>query len=120
MDTCMYMAESLHCSPETITTLLISHTLIGNTKFKKQSNKGLQLGRPGLGRQMVGLGHIGSDNLSQTIRMDCDHANHTGETHTYRQVAREKAFLSDKCKEIEESNRMEKTRDLLEKIRIPR
>ena len=31
-----------------------------------------------------------------------------------------KAFLSDKCKEIEESNRMEKTRDLLEKIRIPR
>ena len=27
-----------------------------------------------------------------------------------------KAFLSDKCKEIEESNRMEKTRDLLEKI----
>ena len=95
MDTCMYMAESLHCSPETITTLLISHTLIENTKFKKQSNKGLQLGRPGLGRQMVGLGHIGSDNLSQTIRMDCDHANHTGETHTYRQVAREKPEVKE-------------------------
>ena len=28
-----------------------------------------------------------------------------------------KAFLSDQCKEIEESNRMEKTRDLLKKIR---
>ena len=27
-----------------------------------------------------------------------------------------KAFLSDQCKEIEESNRMEKTRDLLKKI----
>ena len=27
-----------------------------------------------------------------------------------------KAFLSDKCKEVEESNRMGKTRDLLEKI----
>ena len=28
-----------------------------------------------------------------------------------------KAFLSDKCKEIEENNRMGKTRDLFEKIR---
>ena len=28
-----------------------------------------------------------------------------------------KAFLSDQCKEIEESNRMQKTRDLFEKIR---
>ena len=28
-----------------------------------------------------------------------------------------KVFLSDQCKEIEENNRMEKTRDLLKKIR---
>ena len=28
-----------------------------------------------------------------------------------------KAFLSDQCEEIEENNRMEKTRDLLKKIR---
>ena len=28
-----------------------------------------------------------------------------------------KAFLSDHCNEIEENNRMEKTRDLLKKIR---
>ena len=28
-----------------------------------------------------------------------------------------KAFLSDQCKEIEDNNRMEKTRDLLKKIR---
>ena len=28
-----------------------------------------------------------------------------------------KAFLSDKCKEIEENNRMGKTRDLFKKIR---
>ena len=28
-----------------------------------------------------------------------------------------KAFLSDQCKEIEQNNRMEKTRDLLKKIR---
>ena len=30
------------------------------------------------------------------------------------------AFLSDQCKEIEENNRMGKTRDLLRKLEIPR
>ena len=32
----------------------------------------------------------------------------------------QKAFLSDQCKEIEENNRMGKTRDLFKKIEIPR
>ena len=31
-----------------------------------------------------------------------------------------KAFLSDQCKEIEENNRMGKTRDLFKKIRVHR
>ena len=31
--------------------------------------------------------------------------------------SKEKAFLSDQCKEIEETNRMGKTRDLFKKIR---
>ena len=31
-----------------------------------------------------------------------------------------KAFLSDQCKEIEENNRMGKTRDLFKKSEIPR
>ena len=31
-----------------------------------------------------------------------------------------KAFLTNQCKEIEESNRMEKTRDLVKKMKIPR
>ena len=31
-----------------------------------------------------------------------------------------KACLSDQCKEIEENNRMGKTRDLFKKIKIPR
>ena len=37
----------------------------------------------------------------------------------FHRIARrdEKAFLSDQCKEIEESNRMGKTRDLFKKIR---
>ena len=34
-----------------------------------------------------------------------------------RIARRNKAFLSDKCKEIEENNRMGKTRDLFKKIR---
>ena len=32
MDTCMSMAESLHCLPETVTTLLIGYTPIQNKK----------------------------------------------------------------------------------------
>ena len=32
----------------------------------------------------------------------------------------EKAFLRDQCKEMEENNRMEKTRDLFKKTEIPR
>ena len=37
----------------------------------------------------------------------------------FQRIARrdEKAFLSDQCKEIEENNRMRKTRNLLKKIR---
>ena len=34
---CICMAESLQCSPETITTLLIGYTLIQNKKIKKQA-----------------------------------------------------------------------------------
>ena len=37
----------------------------------------------------------------------------------FQRIARrdKKAFLSDQCKEIEENNRMEKSRDLVKKIR---
>ena len=37
----------------------------------------------------------------------------------FQRIARrdKKAFLSDQCKEIEENNRMEMTRDLFKKIR---
>ena len=37
----------------------------------------------------------------------------------FQRIARrdKKAFLNDKCKEIEENNRMGKTRDLFKKIR---
>ena len=53
-------------------------------------------------------------------------AKHKGEKERYthlntefQRIARrdKKAFLSDHCKEIEENNRMEMTRDLFKKIR---
>ena len=56
-------------------------------------------------------------------------AKSKGESEIYTQLNAEfqritrrdkKAFLSDQCKEIEENNRMGKTRDLFTKIRDPR
>ena len=39
----------------------------------------------------------------------------------FQRIARgDKAFLSDQCEEIEENNRIGKTRDLFKKIREPR
>ena len=40
----------------------------------------------------------------------------------FQRIARrdKKAFLSDQCKEIEKNNRMGKTRDLCNKLEIPR
>ena len=38
-------------------------------------------------------------------------------THLNAEFQRDKAFLSDQCKEIEENNRMGKTRDLFKKMR---
>ena len=38
-------------------------------------------------------------------------------TSNYNKFKKKKAFLSDQCKEIEENNRMGKTKDLFKKIR---
>ena len=45
--------------------------------------------------------------------------NYTHLNAEYQRIAQrdKKAFLSDQCKEIEENNRMRKTRDLFKKIR---
>ena len=55
MDSCIYMAESLSCSLQTITTLLIDYTPIQNKKLKKKKkNPAANAGDtgliPGLGR----------------------------------------------------------------------
>ena len=39
VDTCICMAESLCCTPETIPTLLIHYTMIQNKKLKKKTTK---------------------------------------------------------------------------------
>ena len=41
MDTCVCMAESLPCSPETITTLLIGYNPIQNKKFFYKRKKSI-------------------------------------------------------------------------------
>ena len=39
----------------------------------------------------------------------------------FQKIARrDKVFLSEQCKEIEENNKMEKTSDLFKKLEIPR
>ena len=48
---------------------------------------------------------------------------HTHLNAEFQRIARrdkKKAFLSDQCREIEENNRMGKTRDLFKKIRDPK
>ena len=56
-------------------------------------------------------------------------AKSNGEKETYKHMNAEfqkiarrdkKTFLSDQCKEIEEKNKMGKTRDLFKKLEIPR
>ena len=39
MDTCIHMAESLHCSPETITTLLTDFNPIQNKKLNQKKKR---------------------------------------------------------------------------------
>ena len=39
MDTCICVGEPLHCSPETITILLVGYTLIQNASQKKKIDK---------------------------------------------------------------------------------
>ena len=44
VDACIWMAEALRCSPEMITTLLISYTLTQNKKLNKCEKSSGQMG----------------------------------------------------------------------------
>ena len=43
MDTCVCMADSLHYSPETITTLIVGYTPIRNVLGVKKNNLKIQI-----------------------------------------------------------------------------
>ena len=63
--------------------------------------------------------------IAEKIREDKGKGEKERYTHLnaeFRRIARrnKKAFLSNQCKEIEENNRMGKTRDLFKKIKIQR
>ena len=80
-------------------------TIAKKKKFKKEkwlSEEGLQIAVTR--REAKGKGEKERDTHLNT---------------EFQRIARrdKKAFLSDQCKEIEENNRMEKTRDLFKKIR---
>ena len=70
-----------------------------------------------------------SEEALQIIAVKRREAKSKGEKERYKHLNAEfqriarrdkKAFLIDQCKEIEENNRMGKTRDLFKKIEIPR
>ena len=57
---------------------------------------------------------LSEEALQTAVKRRYDHLNAE-----FQRIARrdKKAFLSEQCKEIEENNRMAKTRDLFKKIR---
>ena len=78
---------------------------------------------------MKGTFHASMGSIKDRNSMDLTEAKDKGEKERYthlnaefQRIARrdKKAFLSDQCKEIEENNRMGKTRDLFKKISIRR
>jgi len=63
------MAESLHCSPETITTLLISYNPIPNKKLKKKKRMSTQ-GLYPWGLRIPRLGKSIICRVSRTVATD--------------------------------------------------
>ena len=67
MDTCICMAESLHCSSKTITTLLIANISMENKKLKEKEDADawIQGGATELRASSSGLGHGGPGRRRQ-------------------------------------------------------
>ena len=60
--------------------------------------------------------------LKREVKSKGEKERYTHWNAEFQRIARrdKKAFLSDQCKEIEENNRIRKTRDLFKKLEIPR
>ena len=69
---------------------------------------------------------LSEEVLQRAVRKEAkskgEKVRHTHLNAEFQRIARRdtKAFLTNQCKEIEENNRMGKTRDLFKKIEIPR
>ena len=62
---------------------------------------------------------LSEEALQIAVKSKGEKVRYTHLNAEFQRIARrdKKAFFSDQCKEIEENNRMEKTRDLFKKIR---
>ena len=65
---------------------------------------------------------LSEDSLQIAMKKKGEQERYTHLNEEFQRIVRrdKKAFLSDQCKEIEENNRMGKTRDLFHKIRYSR
>ena len=72
--------------------------------------------------KMVVLGGLANSHERTEAKGKVEKERYTHLNAEFQRIARrdKKAFLSDRCKEIEENNRMVKTRDLFKTINIPR
>ena len=80
MDTCIYMADFLCCSPETTTTLLISYTPIQNKTFQfKKKKKGRDKYLPKVFRQLEEKNMASScnKNLPKCNHFNCAHTDYS-------------------------------------------
>ena len=68
---------------------------------------------------LVGLTNSCEKKRSEKRRRNGEMGRYTHLNEEFQRIARrhKKAFLSDHCKQVEENNRMGKTRDLFKKIR---
>ena len=88
---------------------IVQETGINNISKKKKCRKAKWLSKEAL---QIAVKRREAKSKGEKER--CNHLNAK-----FQRIARrdQKAFLSDQCKEIEENNRMGKTRDLFKKIR---
>ena len=91
---------------------ILQEAMIKNIPKKKKCKKAKWLSEEALQAAMK----------RRAVKSKGEKERHTHVNAEFQRIARKdkKAFLSDWCKEIEENNRMGKTRDLIKKIRDTR
>ena len=95
--------------PEELWTEVVQEAVIKTILKKKQCKKAKWLSEEALQTAMIRREAKGKGEKERYTYLHAE----------FQRIARrdKKAFLRDKCKEIEENNRMQKSRDLFKKIR---